>query len=446
MAKKSLVYVCTECGFETPKWMGKCPSCASWNTLDEFNEVAHSAEKKVKNRNVKTTKLGEIQPLPRMESGVSEFDRVLGGGAVKGEVVVIGGTPGVGKSTLLLSVADGFAKKDLRVLYFSAEESLEQVFRRANRVLSKANITSNNLSFVNSIDADDAHSIVSSGDYDVVIIDSVQAISAPDISSVAGSVAQVRECAYRITHAAKDSGTVVVLVGHITKGGMLAGPMVLSHVVDAVFMLENENLGDLRILRSIKNRFGSIDEAGVFQMLESGMESVVDISSILMDSKSTFGTPGIAKGVLLEGIRPMLIDIQALVVKSGYSMPKRIANGFGMNRLQMLIAVLSKHLKLKLNEYDIFVNIAGGFRSSDPSLDLPICAAILSSLKNKSLAEGLVLIGEVGLTGDVHKVIKQELREKECKRLGYGNPIPSLKSVQSERVLLRDIFSNSSVF
>jgi DNA repair protein RadA/Sms len=429
--KKSQTFVCSECGFESLKWMGKCQGCGAWNTMEEVETLSSAFSKSSKKSSslIKTSKIEDIQQLDRLTSGIEEFDRVLGGGAVSGEVVVLGGQPGVGKSTLLLSVAFGFAEKGLHVLYFSAEESLEQVFGRAKRILnSKLDLIKENLEFVNSIDADDACSLVSSKKYDVIIIDSVQAISTSDISSVAGSVSQVRESAYRITHAAKDSGTFVILVGHVTKEGSLAGPMVLSHVVDAVFVLESENLGDLRILRSIKNRFGSIDEAGIFQMNEDGMRPISNVSNILIDENIYGKASGIARGVLLEGIRPILIDVQALVTKSGYSMPKRISNGMSMNRLQMLIAVLTKHVKANLNDYDVFINIAGGFRTSDPAMDLPVCIAILSSLKNKPVNSENIFIGEVGLAGEIRTVSKHQLRVKECNRLGFKNVYPQFPS------------------
>lgn len=439
MGKSESRFICSQCGYESLKWTGKCSGCGAWNTMQELEVLPETSKKKrVK---VKTAKFGTVKAVKRIGSGMDEFDRVLGGGAVSGEIVVVGGYPGVGKSTLLLSVCEGYIKAGLRVLYFSAEESLNQVFQRAKRIVGDLEKLTNNLEFVNSNNTDAAVALIESKDYDVVIVDSVQAISTTDLSSVTGSVGQVRESAQRLTISAKKNGVFVVLVGHVTKVGELAGPMVLSHIVDAVFMLEGDERGELRILRPLKNRFGSVEEAGVFQMKDTGLVEVKDISTIFSTSTGA-QNPGVARGLLVEGVRPMLVDVQALVSKTTYAMPKRISTGISLNRLQMLLAVISKSLKLKLQEYDVFLNIAGGMKINDPALDLPICMAVISSLREKPLGGDVAFIGEVGLSGEVRGGTKLKMRVKEARRLGMKSvfsPAESNEVVDHIRTLVNSL-------
>jgi len=410
--------MCSGCGAESPKWMGKCPGCGEWNTLQEI-EVSRSSGKKTVSL-PKTEKLKIVTEDERISTDVGEFDRVLGGGAIRGEVMLFGGAPGIGKSTLLLNLCEDLLGQGFKVLYFSAEESVSQISQRAMRVVKNHNDIKDKLDLVNSSDVDEAVSFVEGGKYDVVIVDSIQTVSTDDLSALPGSISQVRESAMRLTRAAKSSGTVLAIVGHVTKEGNVAGPMVLSHIVDAVFVLEGDSFGDLRILRGVKNRFGNVNEIGLFQMLDIGMVPVEDASEVLI-GKLDAKVPGVARGVLVEGVRPMLIDVQALVTKTAYSMPKRVSNGIELRRLQMLIAVLSKVSRLKLSEYDVFVNIAGGFQVKDPALDLPICMAILSSYKNKPLPISSAYIGEVGLSGEVRPTMRHKSRLGEASRLGVKN-------------------------
>lgn len=417
MSKASPHFVCNNCGYESLKWSGCCNGCGEWNTFAETspnNEHNFSKKRHI----VNTSRFSEITTVEYLKTGIEEFDRVLGKGAVKGEVIVIGGAPGIGKSTLLLSISEGFLKNNQKVLYFSAEESLNQVFQRLRRVVNDFQMVKDGLEFVNSSNTDDAVSLIYSGKYNVVIVDSVQTISSQEVSGIAGNINQVRESAFRLTQAAKEKDIFVVLVSHVTKDGILAGPMVLSHIVDGVFMLETDRRGNFRILRALKNRYGSIDEVGVFQMSKNGMVPINDISQILIKN-GEYKLPGTARGILIEGVRPMMVEIESLVVRSGYSNPKRGANGIRLTRIQMLVAVLSKSLKLDLSEQDIYVSIAGGFKTDDPALDLPICMSIISSIYNFVLPQDSVFIGEVSLTGEIRTTFKHDLRYGEAKNLGF---------------------------
>lgn len=438
MPKSQVKYICSSCGTESLKWMGKCSGCGEWNTMEEFQGMAEFGDlEKKKNYNAEQVvkSIVDIKDESRLASGIGEFDRVLGGGLVKGEVVLIGGAPGVGKSTLLLSIASRYLQNGQKVLYFSGEESAYQISGRAKRLFDTDSVVNKELKLVSSNDTDLAATLIQQEGFDVVIVDSIQSVGTSDVSSLAGSISQVRESAVRLSSAAKKSDTSLILVGQVNKEGNLAGPMMLSHIVDAVFSLEGNDGSELRLLRSLKNRFGATDEVGLFLMGEKGMEEILDVSKLYSSSPDSHA-PGIAKGVLLEGKRPIIVDIQALVVKTDFSMPRRVANGFNANRLHMLLAVLQKKLGLKISGYDVFVNVAGGFKIDDPALDLPLCAAIISAFKDKEIKENTVLVGEVGLTGEIRSVINESLRLKESFKLGIENAVVSgsSKNRKSKRV------------
>ena len=419
MPKATLTFVCTECGGESLRWSGQCPHCQAWNTLQEFQVrkaaggKSRQARQATAARPVPLTELA-TDAAPRHALAWGELNRVLGGGIVAGSLVLVGGEPGVGKSTLLMHAAQQVAATGGKVLYATGEESPQQVRMRAQRLgAMEPGIL---LLAENDLDAicDQIRSEVPQ----LAIVDSIQTVTDAGFEGSAGSVTQVRESAGRLMRLAKEVGVPIFLVGHVTKDGAIAGPRVLEHIVDTVLYLEGDRRQELRVLRAMKNRFGSAEEIGVFAMGEAGLEEVPDPSSALL-SQATTRSPGTAIVAAIEGTRPLLIEIQSLVNKTENAMIRRIANGVDINRLHMLIAVIEKRAGLKLGKYDVFVNVAGGIRISEPAADLGLALSILSNDREVPLPDGMVVIGELGLAGEVRRVGQLERRLSEAARHGF---------------------------
>lgn len=415
MAKTKSVFVCNECGYESAKWMGKCPACNAWNSFFEEKiqkEGVHASEKK---RSITPKPLNSFvgSEKQRVSTGFEELDRVLGGGLVKGSLLLLGGEPGIGKSTLILQICDKI-KGEGKVLYVSGEESAEQIKLRADRL----KITSEDILFLGETDIDMIDSVIEELRPKLVIIDSIQTMYSDEITSAAGSVSQVREITSRIMKICKQKEITTIIIGHVTKDGNIAGPRVLEHMVDTVLYLEGERYFSYRILRGVKNRFGSTNEIGMFEMQGGGMMEITNPSSILLSEREE--TPSGAIVVAsMEGTRPLLIELQALVATSVFGLPRRTANGIDYNRLTLLIAVLEKKAGLMLGNQDVYLNVVGGIKINEPALDLGIILASASSFKNWSIPKGVVAIGEVGLTGEVRTVNFIEKRLKEAEKLGF---------------------------
>ena len=421
MAKEKTQYICTDCGGLAAKWLGKCPSCNAWNTLIETAVDNNSG---TKNRYAGMAALApacevavlcdiEAQDVARTPTGQEELDRVLGGGMVQGGVVLIGGDPGIGKSTLILQAMDGLQRTGMSTLYVTGEESSAQVALRSRRL-------GLNHSQVKVLAETQLEKILANVDKlqpDVVVMDSIQTVYSDQLTSAPGSVAQVRECAAHLTRMAKSTGTAVVLVGHVTKEGALAGPRVLEHMVDTVLYFEGDTHSTYRLVRAIKNRFGAVNEIGVFAMTEKGLKGVSNPSAIFL-SQHTESVPGSCVLVTLEGTRPMLVEIQALVDSAGPS-PRRLSVGLERDRLAMLLAVLHRHAGVACMDQDVFVNAVGGVRISEPAADLAVLLSIQSSLRAKPLPQGFIAFGEVGLAGEVRPAPRGQERLKEAAKLGF---------------------------
>ena len=426
MAKDKTAYVCSNCGQESPKWVGKCPSCGQWNTFKEIKIAADTKQKQASAaasaghalRNNKVLRLHEISSHddPRIDMHDAEFNRVLGGGLVPGSIVLLGGEPGIGKSTLSLQTMLNMPEK--RILYVSGEESAHQLKMRAERIGGG----SENFMLLteNSLEAIFDH--IKEVQPELIVIDSIQTISTEDVESSAGSIAQVRECASALLRFAKTSGVPVILIGHITKEGTLAGPKILEHIVDTVIQFEGDQHYMYRILRSIKNRFGSTAELGIYEMLQNGLRQVSNPSELLL-TQDRDGLSGIAITSAIEGIRPFLVETQALVSTAAYGTPQRSATGFDQRRLNMLLAVLEKRVGFKLAQKDVFVNIAGGLRVTDLAMDLSVIAAVLSSNVDTPIEAGWCMAGEVGLSGEVRPINRIEQRIAEAEKLGITDMI-----------------------
>ena len=407
MAKKKNIFECIECGYKSAKWMGKCPACGAWDSFIEVSEEKKTTSSKKTN----ILKFDEIQKddITRFSSQDSELDLVLGGGIVPGSLVLLGGSPGVGKSTLMLKLAGNLRKK---VLYVAGEESPGQIKIRAERL----GIKNKNLYLMPEIIVENIIDEIKNG-YDLVIIDSIQTIYSENITSAPGSVSQVREATFELMRIAKETKTPIFIIGHITKEGSIAGPRVLEHMVDTVLYFEGDASKELRILRSFKNRFGPTNEIGIFEMSKDGLKSAKNRSFF-----SKKALPGSAITVTLEGTRPIVLEVQALVSES-YSIPKRSATGFDLARLNMILALLEKKLNLPLNQYDVFVNITGGIKITETAADLAVIAAIVSSFKNRPISKESVFIGEVSLVGDIREVPNMDIRLKEAANLGFKKAI-----------------------
>ena len=424
MAKDKTTYSCTECGASSPRWMGKCPGCGAWNTLIESVADTGAAGK---NRFGSALAQGlapasEVTPLSQIEAvdvqrhptGQEELDRVLGGGMVEGGVVLIGGDPGIGKSTLLLQAVDALQRAGMDTLYVTGEESGAQVALRSHRL----GLLDSQVPVLAEIQLEKILATLHARQPKVAIIDSIQTVYSDQLTSAPGSVAQVRECAAHLTRAAKASGTAIVLVGHVTKEGALAGPRVLEHMVDTVLYFEGDTHSSFRLIRAIKNRFGAVNEIGVFAMTEKGLKGVTNPSAIFLSQHSE-PVPGSCVMVTLEGTRPMLVEIQALVDNGGPS-PRRLSVGLERDRLAMLLAVLHRHAGVACMDQDVFVNAVGGVRISEPAADLAVMLSITSSLRGKALPKGFIAFGEVGLAGEVRPAPRGQERLKEAAKLGFS--------------------------
>ena len=421
-------FVCQQCGYSQSQWAGKCPSCDVWNSMVEttFTETRNSKHQILNKSQIINLKDIKIDEKKRLKTGEAELGNVLGGGLVGGMVILVAGEPGIGKSTLLTQVALQFSEKSAQgvVLYVCGEESTSQVALRAKRIglhlVRSADHPRSNPSVVllESTDVDEIVAKIEEIKPGLVIVDSIQTLTTQDLTGVAGSVGQVRECAQRLALSAKRSGIPLFMVGHVTKDGTVAGPAVLMHIVDTVLWFEGERGQSLRLIRAVKNRFGPTDEVGVFEMGESGLAGIDNPSKLLL-AERVKDVPGSVVSVVLEGTRPMLVEIQALVISTSLTIPRRVATGVDFARLQMLVAVLVKRAGLHLGDQDIFINVTGGVKLADRGIDLAICLAVASSFLNKFIAADVAAVGEVGLLGEVRKVGGLEKRVKEAKKLGY---------------------------
>src|SRR5215217_7868346 len=419
MAKDKTVYVCNECGGTTPKWLGKCPHCNAWNTLVE--SVAESTAP-TRNRFAALAKTAAVVALADIEAsevertptGIDELDRVLGGGIVDGGVVLIGGDPGIGKSTLLLQALDALQRSGMPTLYVTGEESGAQVALRSRRL----GLDNSQVPVLAETQLEKILATLDARKPGIAVIDSIQTVYSEQLTSAPGSVAQVRECAAHLTRAAKSGGSAIVLVGHVTKEGALAGPRVLEHMVDTVLYFEGDSHSSFRLVRAIKNRFGAVNEIGVFAMTEKGLKGVANPSAIFLSQHSE-PVPGSCVLVTLEGTRPMLVEIQALVDSGGPS-PRRLSVGLDRDRLAMLLAVLHRHAGISCLDQDVFVNAVGGVRISEPAADLSVMLAITSSLRGRALPKGFIAFGEVGLAGEVRPAPRGQERLREAAKLGFS--------------------------
>lgn len=422
MAKLKKVYFCTDCGYETPKWLGKCPACGAWNTIAEHT-VAKESSSPTRVVSVPRAEACKVQDIAenqtrRIDTGNKELNRVLGGGIVPGSLILLGGEPGIGKSTLSLQLA--LTDNNLRTLYVSGEESAEQIKMRAKRLgINNMECTVFTETLLENIIAE-----IESLRPDMVIIDSIQTMSTDLVESSAGSVTQIRECTAALLKVAKMLGISIFIIGHITKEGTIAGPKILEHIVDVVLQFEGDSNNNYRILRGIKNRFGATFEIGVFEMLESGLKEVDNPSEILL---SHYDEPlaGISVGAVVDGLRPYLIEVQALVSGAAYGTPQRSSMGFDQRRLNMLLAVLEKRIGMKMFQKDVFLNFAGGFKISDTGIDLAVVGAIISSYYDRPLLEGVCCAGEIGLSGEVRPAPRTEQRIAEAARLGFKRIVVS---------------------
>jgi DNA repair protein RadA/Sms len=431
MAKqKKSVFVCQGCGYQAPKWLGRCPDCNEWNTLVEEFPAARPERKRGSRASppaaIPSISLDREQ---RLKTGLGEFDRTLGGGLVPGSLVLIGGDPGIGKSTLVLQALDRLASQGLDALYLSGEESPQQIRLRADRLSAR----SENLYVMAETCLEDVLESVERMRPRVLAVDSIQTIYTEAMASAPGSVGQVREVASRLMGVAKTTGLAIFLVGHVTKDGSIAGPRILEHLVDTVLYFEGDRGHLFRILRAVKNRFGSTNEIGVFEMKETGLDEVGNPSRIFLEGRPE-GVPGSVVIPCLEGTRPLLVEIQALVTSSPLGMPRRTAVGVDHNRIALLVAVLAKRMGMELGDQDIFVNVAGGLRVEEPAADLGVISAMMSSFLERPVPRDVVLFGEVGLAGEIRGVGQPELRMKEARKLGFSHCILSESNLEGTRV------------
>lgn len=428
------MYKCSVCGYVSSKWLGKCPNCGSWNSFEEIKEI--KKKKGIESELKKPVTLSEAKRtrFTRIATGIKEFDRVLGGGIVNSQVILIGGDPGVGKSTLLLQISNSLANLGYKIIYASAEESMEQIALRSERL----KIHSERIYILSENKIENIIEVFKEFKPDFAIIDSIQTVYSEYLESIAGNVSQVKECGNKIVEFAKKNNIPVFIVGHVTKEGSIAGPKTLEHLVDTVLYLEGENETGLRILRSSKNRFGPTDEIGLFEMTDEGLKEIKDIKYLFL---TNINLTGMAKVCLLEGIRPLVVEIQSLVANSHYGVPQRNATGFDLRRLNMLIAVLEKKLNLKLGKSDIFLNVTGGLRVKDAGADLGVCMAIISSYSDFVIPWDIVFVGEVGLGGEIRNVFGIKRRIKEAENLGFKKIfIPKQKEkIESKKVELIEV-------
>ncbi len=430
MAKKKQLFECQACGYQSSKWMGKCPNCGAW---DQFLELNSSQQEFIKQSVKKSSAKQKALPITeikeesfeRFSSNDDELDLVLGGGIVPGSLTLIGGSPGVGKSTLLLKIGGNLAKSGKNVLYISGEESLGQIKIRANRL----GANEERLYLLSEIKLEDVFDELYKEDFEVLIIDSIQTLYSEKLSSAPGSVSQVREITFDLMRYGKENSVAIFIIGHITKEGSIAGPRVLEHMVDTVLYFEGDVNRELRMLRGIKNRFGSTSEVAIFEMSKTGLISAKDISKKFF-SRGKDGI-GSAITVVMEGSRPIVLEVQALVAQSGYPNPKRSATGYELNRLTMLLALLERKLDLPFNEYDVFINIAGGIKIGETAADLAVIAAIISSFRNRAISKDTIFMGEVSLIGDIRDIYNLDIRLKEAKTQGFKRAIVPKLPIQN---------------
>ena len=414
MSKQRTVYICSECGQEYQKWLGKCNSCGSWNSLEESTVTETKGNAPVKKINYKNIKNVNCDDEVRFDTGSAELNRVLGGGLVKGSLVLLSGDPGIGKSTLLLQICQ-FLGKNYEVLYVSGEESMRQIKLRADRLA----VTTGNLFLIADTDCEAVINSVKTNKPDIVIIDSIQTMQNSEISSSAGSITQVRECTNSFLRLAKNEEIPIFIVGHVNKDGGIAGPKVLEHIVDTVLYFEGEKRLSYRILRAEKNRFGSTNEIGVYQMMDRGLEEVPNPSAVLLSGRPR-GVSGISIMCTIEGTRPLLAEVQALVSKTGFTSPRRVVTGFDYNRLCLILAVLEKRTGFLFGMFDIYINIIGGLKLDEPAADLSIALALYSGLCDKPIPEDVVVFGEIGLGGEIRNVSHISQRINEAVRMGFN--------------------------
>lgn len=437
MAKAKTMYVCSQCGYETPRWLGRCPDCGSWNTLEEQQAAPESKlpGKKIRRAPGTDAEALRIDLIPdesseRRSCGIGELDRVLGGGLVAGSLVLVGGDPGIGKSTLLTQVCANLADAGETVLYVSGEESARQIKMRANRL----GASGAGFYVLSENDVNGVSKRMEQLSPSVMVIDSIQTMYLPEIASAPGSVSQVRECASLLMRLAKNSGCSVFLVGHVTKEGSIAGPRILEHMVDAVLYFEGDRQHQYRLLRAVKNRFGSVNELGMFEMASEGMIEVPNASEALL-SERAHDASGCVVMAAMEGSRPFLTDVQALVATTVFGNPRRMASGMDQGRLALLLAVMEKRAGFRLYDKDVYINIAGGMSITEPAADLALCAAVASSFKNRPIDSDCSVIGEIGLAGEIRAVPQAERRIAECARMGFQRiilPKANLRSVRSD--------------
>jgi DNA repair protein RadA/Sms len=429
MAKQKIIFVCQNCGYKAPKWLGRCPDCSAWNSFVE--ELSETVQKERERRQPALDKPRRIDSIStdkeiRLKTGLNEFDRTLGGGLVPGSLVLIGGDPGIGKSTLILQAVQKLAQYGLKTLYVSGEESLQQIKMRADRLTAEAH----ELYLLTGTCLEDIIERLEELDPRVIVVDSIQTVFTESLSSAPGSIGQVREVTSRLMNLAKRSGMAIFLIGHVTKDGAIAGPKVLEHLVDTVLYFEGDGSHMYRILRSVKNRFGPTNEIGVFEMQDHGLEEVRNPSNIFLEEREK-DVSGSIVVACMEGSRPLLVEMQALVCNSYLAMPRRTTVGVDPNRVSVLVAVLAKRGGVALSDKDIFINVAGGIKIDEPAIDLGIIATAASSFLNKPIPRNTVTFGEVGLSGEIRGVGHTELRLKEAMKLGFSRCVLAQKSLKS---------------
>ncbi len=421
MAKPKYRFVCQSCGYTASKWMGRCPECGAWDSLVEEAEVSVKNSKSylpVSSEKIKPRTIASVAQttVERLQTGIREFDRVLGGGIVPGSLVLLGGTPGIGKSTILLDAGLRFGQRGIKVLYVSGEESEEQTAMRAVRLGCRKE--NNSLLIMTATDLDAILTQANAVSPQLLIIDSIQTMYNPELQTAAGSVGQVRECTAKLLQFAKTTGIAVMVIGHVTKDGNIAGPRLLEHMVDVVLQFEGDRSYSFRILRALKNRFGSTSESGIFSMEAGGLQEIANPAGLFLEDRDGEAA-GSVVGALMEGNRPIMAEFQALVAKTPYGMPRRTAVGFDYNRVNMLLAILERRFGLDFGVYDAYVNVVGGMKVTEPAADLAVAAAIFSSYRNRPLPKGVMLFGEVGLTGEVRRVSAPERRISDAINLGF---------------------------
>lgn len=431
MAKSRYVYECSACGYESSKWNGKCPSCGAWNTFQEsVSEPVSSSSSSSREIRDLSDSILELDDIGadndvRYDTGIGELNRVLGGGLVKGSLVLLGGEPGIGKSTILLQICQ-YLGEEHSILYVSGEESARQIKLRAQRL----GVDTENLYLLTSTDAEAVAETIASASPDIAIIDSIQTMNISRITSSPGSLTQVRECSNLFMHTAKRQEIPIILVGHVNKDGAIAGPKVMEHIVDAVLYFEGERHQSYRLLRAVKNRFGSTNEIGVFEMLDKGLSEVENPSQMLLSGRP-HNVSGTCVACVMEGTRPILAEVQSLAAKTSYAAPRRMATGFDFNRLNILIAVLEKRLGIYMGTLDVYLNIIGGFRLDEPAADLPVAMALYSGVMDKPVDEMLIAFGEIGLGGEIRSVSHLSQRIKEAERMGFKKIVIPKQSASS---------------